>query len=88
MIKLWPSIARSLDASAATQAFAAELKLQRVDGDVLYFAHQEPATLSATRKLADALSQHTGQALTVVIHHAASNTRQRCYSHITKGKRA
>lgn len=80
MITLWPSIARSLDASAATKALALGLILQRIDNQVLHFASRETVTKAAANKLSDALSRHAGQALTIVIQHSASGIRHRCYS--------
>lgn len=80
MIALWPSIARSLDASAATVELAQRLTLQRVDNQVLHFATREVVSKAAANKLSDALSRHTGQALTIVIRDYRSGTMQRCYS--------
>lgn len=80
MIALWPSIARSLNASAATVELAQGLELQRVTDGVLWFHSKDTVTMSATRKLADAVAQHANQALTIVIRHAKTGAMQRCYS--------
>ena len=85
MITLWPTIARSLDASAATLELAQGLQLQRITDSVLWFQSKDAVTMSATRKLADALAQHGGKALTVVIKHPKSGAMQRCYSDGKKG---
>lgn len=84
MITIWTTIARSLDASAATRDLALSLDLQRVTDSVLWFASKDRVTMSATRKLADSLSQHTGKALTVVIRHVKTGAVQRCYSNEVK----
>lgn len=80
MIALWPTIARSLDASAATRNLALGITLERVTGTVLWFTSKESVTMTATRKLCDALAAHVGNALTVVIRHPQTGTSQRCYS--------
>lgn len=80
MITLWPSIARSLDASAATVALAQSLTMTRIDSQVLHFASRATVTKAAAHKLSDALSRHAGQALTIVIQDARSGVMQRCYS--------
>ena len=84
MISLWPTIARSLNASEATKHLAASLQLQRVTDSVFWFDSKEAVTMTATRKLADAVAQHAGQALTVVIKHVKTGAMQRCYSDRSK----
>ncbi|MNR47644.1 hypothetical protein D3C85_1667720 [compost metagenome] len=62
--------------------FALSLQVQRIDGNVLYLEHREPATRSQAEKLCDAISLHIGAPVTVVIQHGPHRARHRCYSKV------